>query len=403
MRHSIVAFIAIAVLFTSPAICQAITIIDASDLVPGSVPGSTITSPTGIDGSNIVGCYEYEEEVEEVVTRGRGFLYAGSNYTTIVAPGTPEDRATHANDIQDSKIVGDWWDSADQQHGFILDLDGLEYTTFDKPGAIRTTLRGIDGNNMVGGFSNDGTPYQGFLYDRTLDTYTTIIPPGSTQTQVQDIDGGWVTGFFKDVTDDFHGFIYDIDDEDPFTIIDFPNQSLDNDTRVYGTDGVSVVGHGIFKAFVYTDSEFTQLAVPGARNTYLYDIQGTTVVGKYTDSDSSTHAFVADISELVLDADFDEDGDMDGNDFLAWQTGYGIDSNATHMDGDADGDGDVENDDFLAWQTQFGRIAGGPAGAFTSLVVPEPTAGAIATFILLSVFSSRCCPTHVHHRVAESQ
>ena len=34
----------------------------------------------------------------------------------------------------------------------------------------------------------------------------------------------------------------------------------------------------------------------------------------------STHAFVADISELIV-PDFDEDGDVDGSDFLVWQRG----------------------------------------------------------------------------------
>ena len=53
-------------------------------------------------------------------------------------------------------------------------------------------------------------------------------------------------------------------------------------------------------------------------------------------------------------ADFDGDGDVDGEDFLAWQTGFGMTSGATSADGDADGDGDVDGGDFLLWQQAFG-------------------------------------------------
>ena len=51
-------------------------------------------------------------------------------------------------------------------------------------------------------------------------------------------------------------------------------------------------------------------------------------------------------------ADFNQDGDVDGDDFLTWQRGLGIGS--TLADGDADGDGEVDADDLAAWRFQFG-------------------------------------------------
>ncbi len=63
-----------------------------------------------------------------------------------------------------------------------------------------------------------------------------------------------------------------------------------------------------------------------------------------------------------LRADFDQDGTVDGNDFLAWQLGFGIGSGAAPADGDADRDGDVDGDDFLSWQVEFGSQAGGGGG-----------------------------------------
>ncbi len=54
-----------------------------------------------------------------------------------------------------------------------------------------------------------------------------------------------------------------------------------------------------------------------------------------------------------VSADFDQDGDVDGVDFLAWQASFPIDSGASQADGDADFDGDVDGRDFLIWQRQF--------------------------------------------------
>ncbi len=62
-------------------------------------------------------------------------------------------------------------------------------------------------------------------------------------------------------------------------------------------------------------------------------------------------------------ADFNGDGNVDGNDLAAWQNGFGGPGA-----GDADGDGQVDGNDFLIWQRQF-NVDGG-AGPPAS--VPEP-------------------------------
>ena len=53
-------------------------------------------------------------------------------------------------------------------------------------------------------------------------------------------------------------------------------------------------------------------------------------------------------------ADFDDDDDVDGADFLAWQRGFSIIDTATSGDGDANEDGDVDGLDLAIWQQQFG-------------------------------------------------
>ncbi|MBN1851308.1 MAG: hypothetical protein JW829_01240 [Pirellulales bacterium] len=62
-------------------------------------------------------------------------------------------------------------------------------------------------------------------------------------------------------------------------------------------------------------------------------------------------------------ADFDADGDVDGDDFLVWQASFGV-----TIGGDADGDQDTDGDDFLIRQAQYGSVAG-----TRSTAVPEPS------------------------------
>lgn len=83
-----------------------------------------------------------------------------------------------------------------------------------------------------------------------------------------------------------------------------------------------------------------------------------------------------------MPGDFDSDGDVDGADFVAWQTHFPLATGAVLADGDADGDGDVDGADFVAWQTQF-PFTPGPAVA----PVPEPQAVAL---VVCGVFSLGC-------------
>jgi hypothetical protein len=65
--------------------------------------------------------------------------------------------------------------------------------------------------------------------------------------------------------------------------------------------------------------------------------------------------------------DFDSDGDVDGADFVAWQTNFPKATGATLAEGDADADGDVDGADFVVWQTNF-PFTPGPAVS----PIPEP-------------------------------
>ncbi len=82
------------------------------------------------------------------------------------------------------------------------------------------------------------------------------------------------------------------------------------------------------------------------------------------------------------DADFDNDNDVDGSDFLAWQRGFGTSSGATLADGDANYDGNVDSDDLDIWENQYGTISS-PLSNLSGYVngvggIPEPSSIALA-------------------------
>jgi hypothetical protein len=79
----------------------------------------------------------------------------------------------------------------------------------------------------------------------------------------------------------------------------------------------------------------------------------------------------------TVPGDFDSDGDVDGADFVAWQTNFPKANSATLTQGDADGDGDVDGADFVVWQTNFPYT---PAPGTSP--VPEPAAWILAVISL---------------------
>lgn len=65
-------------------------------------------------------------------------------------------------------------------------------------------------------------------------------------------------------------------------------------------------------------------------------------------------------SGVVLpdDADFNEDDEISGLDFLAWQINFGITTGATTAQGDANHDGAVDGEDLAIWNSQYGTSGG---------------------------------------------
>jgi hypothetical protein len=117
----------------------------------------------------------------------------------------------------------------------------------------------------------------------------------------------------------------------------------------------------------------------------------------WADADDSVVASISDVggtdvvlkglsSEMIAvdDADFNNDGTVDGADFLVWQRGFGTGTN--NASGDANNSGGVDGADLAIWKTQFGDAppALGAVGA-----VPEPTAALLAGLTGLALAAGR--------------
>ena len=89
----------------------------------------------------------------------------------------------------------------------------------------------------------------------------------------------------------------------------------------------------------------------------------------YTAEDLETWEASVASPVAATSADFNQDGDVDGSDYLASQRGRGILIDATLADGDSDSDGDVDALDQAAWHSAYGQLAASVAAPALDAVV----------------------------------
>jgi hypothetical protein len=144
----------------------------------------------------------------------------------------------------------------------------------------------------------------------------------------------------------------------------------------FPTGGTSGMYDQTFSIAVPSSYDPTFIAASGgttsdALNAFVFSLEdGKAYLNIYTTGfpNGEIRGFLTEVPEPV-DGDFDGDGDVDGADFVAWQTNFPKPNGATLAQGDADSDGDVDGADFVVWQTHFPF----PAHA-GSTAVPEPSA-----------------------------
>ena len=258
--------------------------------------GAGGTVPYAVDGTRIVGTYFDSNR------SSHGFLYDGTNWTTLDAPNASGAGGTAAYGVSDGTICGTYVTATGQTLGFLY--DGVNWTTLDHPpaglGQVDTFARGVSGSTVVG-YYIQSLVARGFVYQNG--TYTDLIVPGATGTFPRDVDGTRVVGAFEDLLGT-HGFL--TDGAIPI-VLDHPLGLLLG-TFANGVDGADVVGNylslddGQSHGFLYDGTSYIPVDFPGATSTTANGIDGGRIVGSYVDAAGATHGFVAAVPEPAASA-----------------------------------------------------------------------------------------------------
>ncbi len=112
-------------------------------------------------------------------------------------------------------------------------------------------------------------------------------------------------------------------------------------------------------------------AASDGQSSGLNDLGNVAFQTTFTNGDSGIFLF------NPRDADFDFNGQVDTDDYLIWDAGFGANSGANQMLGDADNDQDIDGLDFLILQREFGTGVPSPP---LSVAIPEPN-----SLLLLSI------------------
>jgi hypothetical protein len=128
---------------------------------------------------------------------------------------------------------------------------------------------------------------------------------------------------------------------------------------------------------------FDLLDFSTAIGAFTLDLPGLTSGLAWDDSSLLITGELSVVASVLENADFDDDGDVDGQDFLTWQRGDG--SAGSSADGDANNDGNVDAVDLGIWKTQYGTVESLAFGQS----VPEPVSVTLITCCLLGISTWR--------------
>ncbi|MCH7751506.1 MAG: hypothetical protein IH898_05055, partial [Planctomycetes bacterium] len=207
-----------------------------------------------------------------------------------------------------------------------------------------------------------GWDYEEELTSVTNRYYEIVIPDGSIALDFSviltwnvDINPSFNT---EDLTD-LSLTLTNVTDPNSPVVEDQSDSEVDNVEHIYIGEGQAV-----------------EYLTPGI---YTLEVSSGDITQDYGIAWRTSTLFGDDPNNLTPSADFDEDGDVDGSDFLTWQLGLGTLLGASHGDGDADGDGDVDDNDLAIFEANYGSSA-----LVASVVgVPEPGAMAMAAIVVL--------------------
>ena len=147
----------------------------------------------------------------------------------------PGSTGTSVNANSAHAIAGQFGDAAGNTHGFVLSNRVL--TTIDVPGAVFTSVNGINSDGELSGiYIDSGGTYHGYFRSKK-GVFTRLDPPGSVRTQAEFLNAqGEVVGVYRDASQTRHGFTWS---KGAFTSFDVPGSAAP-----LGTVGIGINDHG---------------------------------------------------------------------------------------------------------------------------------------------------------------
>lgn len=183
----------------------------------------------------------------------------------------------------------------------------------------------FDDNNGIGDDEN------GVAFSTLFDDSTSM-----TLTVTASTNGGWLQGWF---------------DWNENGIFEASEKAVSN---ILLSEGENIITIDVPTALLTDDTVFVRFRY-GEEG--INSIFGEAQKGEVEDYAISVVSTAIDPGvRIVHGADFNEDGFVNGRDFMIWQRGFGITTGATAAQGDADSDGDVDNDDLDMWRDEFGTV-----------------------------------------------
>jgi hypothetical protein len=272
------------------------------------------------------------------IAGAEGYVNIGGTVTEFYASGTD---ATYAYGVNTTdEIVGQYFDSSNNSHGFYRDSSGT-ITEVAYPGALQTVCLGInDSGEIVGYYENSANQFYGFTdiagvfatidllningvnnngvlsgsyigpgptggveygiiaTPTALKSLSSVAVPKAVSTSIIGVNNaGSLVGFYETSASVFHGLLLV---GKTITNLDDP-KGLAGTTSAQGINTANeVVGYyqptsTTWTGFLYSAGTFTDIAVPGATSTFAENITDAGLVaGAYIDSSSVEHAFTYD-------------------------------------------------------------------------------------------------------------
>jgi uncharacterized membrane protein len=231
-----------------------------------------------------------------LVTLGRQASAKSSDptYTLFEVPGATGTQANSINNRGD--IAGQYTLPGNLTAAFILSKHG-EWETFSVSGSVVTIAYGINTRgDVVGSFTLPGAGQRPRGFTRIDDVIAFFDAPGSIETVIRSInDAGEMTGLYRTPDGNGHGFVYS---NEQFSSFDVPGANFTTGVRINNradivgfwtaspTCGCGGPNPTTFKAFLFSDGEFTPFELPDSVETTALGInERGDIVGRNDDID----------------------------------------------------------------------------------------------------------------------